>query len=73
MSDDFAVEFRQSEKKSIQITKRFLDTFLTKCKSIDKLPKLILKVKKNEKEVYVLDCKIWIERKSWIQPTSTKS
>lgn len=62
--NDCVVEVKYTDKKSIKITKNFLDSIFEKAIVLQKDPYIVLAIKKDEKNDYVIKCKILIEKRT---------
>lgn len=61
--DEFVIECKYTNKKSIKITQEFLVKLYDQAKDSNKKPYLIIGIPKNNEEIFILRCFINIERK----------
>lgn len=59
---NFIIEAKYTNKKSFKITKDMLDKLWYQSLSLNKNPLLIIGIKKDNKEIYLLTCNVVIEK-----------
>ncbi len=62
-SDEFCIEVKYTEKKGFRITKDLLNKIWGQALSMNKEPALIIGIKRNDEQVFILHCRINLERK----------
>ena len=62
-TEDYVIECKYTDKKGIKVTLDILEKLCEKSKNLKKLPLLILGIKRNETENFLLKCNVVIERK----------
>jgi Holliday junction resolvase len=62
-TEDYVIECKYTDKSGIKITLAMLEKLCKKAKSLNKIPRLVLGIKKNETQNFLLKCNVVIERK----------
>jgi hypothetical protein len=62
-TEDYVIDCKYSDKKGFKITLELLESLIEKSNSLKKLPLLVLGLKRNENENFLLECTIKIEKK----------
>jgi len=62
-TEDYVIDCKYSDKKGIKITLELLESLVEKSNNLKKLPLLILGLKRNDTENFLLECNIKIEKK----------
>ena len=60
---NFCIEAKYTDKKGFRISKELIDKIWNKALNMNKEPALIVGIKRNDEQIYVLHCRINIERK----------
>lgn len=60
--DNICIENKITDKNNLKITAKALETLWRKAKKINKKPCLILGIRKNENEIFVLQCFLDIKK-----------
>ena len=60
--DKYAVEAKYTDLKGYRITKDLLEKIWDKALSLNKEPVLVIGIKRNDEQVFVLQCNINVER-----------
>lgn len=60
---NYAIECKQTDKKSFAITQGILDKLWSKSLDLGKMPKLIIGIPKDDSTYYLVSCDIQLKRK----------
>jgi len=60
---DYVIECKYTDKKSFRITANLLEKLWEESLTINKEPLLVIGIKRNDKEMFVLNCLVKIERR----------
>lgn len=61
--DKYAIECKYTDKKSYSITLGVLDKAWSQALSMNKIPRLVIGIKRNDKEMFILNCDLSLEKK----------
>ena len=60
-TSDYCIEVKFTEKKGYRITLQSLEKLWEQSLNANKLPKLIVGIRRNDKEIFILNCNIEVE------------
>jgi len=62
-TDDYLIECKYTDKKSFRITAKILEKLWDEAFSSNKLPRLIVGISRNDKELFIINCNVEIKRR----------
>ncbi len=62
-TDDYLIECKYTDKKSFRITAKILEKLWDESFSSNKLPRLIVGISRNDKELFIINCNVEIKRR----------
>lgn len=60
--EDYIIECKTTDKKGYRISTDLLEKIWGQALSMNKLPKLIIGIKRNDKQMFIINCDINIEK-----------
>lgn len=62
-TDDYCIEIKHTDKKSFRVTLKILEKIWEEALDANKLPKLVIGIPRNEKELFILTCNVEVRKK----------
>lgn len=62
MSNEYCIEYKSTDKNSIKICLETLEKIFKEAKRVNKIPKLVIGIRKSDNEMYMLTGEVSLEK-----------